>query len=118
MVNHNTRDLRALPKGHLHIHLEGAMRPSTLAELADTAGIPVMVEWSENVGGGVGTLVVPSEKADFAWAVVNEIDVDDEVPDTSPHAYVARIEEHLSAAAELLDELRTRLDELDNDSNA
>jgi hypothetical protein len=83
----------------------------------DTAGIPVMVEWSENVGGGVGTLVVPSEKADFAWAVVNEIEVDDEVPDTSPHAYVARIEEHLSAAAELLDELRTRLDEIDNDSN-
>jgi adenosine deaminase len=35
------RDLRALPKGHLHVHLEGAMRPSTLAELADRAGIPV-----------------------------------------------------------------------------
>ncbi len=36
-----TRDLRVLPKGHLHLHLEGAMRPSTLAELADRAGIPV-----------------------------------------------------------------------------
>jgi adenosine deaminase len=36
-----TRDLRALPKGHLHLHLEGAMRPSTLAELADRAGVPV-----------------------------------------------------------------------------
>lgn len=35
------RDLATLPKGHLHIHLEGAMRPSTLAELADKAGIPV-----------------------------------------------------------------------------
>jgi adenosine deaminase len=27
------RDLKALPKAHLHIHLEGAMRPSTLSEL-------------------------------------------------------------------------------------
>lgn len=32
------RDLAALPKAHLHIHLEGAMRPSTLAEFAAEAG--------------------------------------------------------------------------------
>jgi len=40
-MQQGSRDLRALPKGHLHLHLEGAMRPATLAELADTAGIPV-----------------------------------------------------------------------------
>jgi adenosine deaminase len=36
-----TRDLLALPKGHLHLHLEGGMRPQTLAELAETYGVPV-----------------------------------------------------------------------------
>lgn len=35
-----TRDLRTLPKGHLHIHLELAMRPTLLAELATAVGEP------------------------------------------------------------------------------
>lgn len=35
------RDLAALPKGHLHIHLEAAMRPATLAELAETMGVTI-----------------------------------------------------------------------------
>ncbi len=33
------RDLAPLPKAHLHIHLDGAMRPSTLRELAEAMGI-------------------------------------------------------------------------------
>jgi adenosine deaminase len=41
MPMHATRDLRTLPKAHLHVHLEGAMRPSTLEELASAAGVPV-----------------------------------------------------------------------------
>ena len=47
--------------------------------------------------------------------MVNEIDVDDEVADDSPHAYVARIEEHIAATAGLLEELRTKLDALEAD---
>jgi adenosine deaminase len=35
------RDLRYLPKANLHLHLTGAMRPDTLAELAARYGLPV-----------------------------------------------------------------------------
>jgi adenosine deaminase len=34
-----THDLKALPKAHLHLHLTGAMRHSTLVELARTHGV-------------------------------------------------------------------------------
>jgi hypothetical protein len=72
-----------------------------------------MIEWTGGADDRRGVLLVPEEQSEFAAAVINEIDVDDEVADDSPHAYVARIEEHLSAAAGLLDELRTRLDGLE-----
>ncbi len=79
----------------------------------ESAGIPVMLE---PVGDGDLTIVVPTEHGDFAYAVITELDVEDEVPDTSPHAYVNRIEEHLAAAGALLEELRIRLDELETET--
>lgn len=75
----------------------------------ETAGIDVLAE-SMGASSWV-TLAVGADRLEFARAVVHEIEVDDEVPDTSPFAYVARIEEHLWAVGELLEELRARLDE-------
>ncbi|MFI5612948.1 adenosine deaminase [Amycolatopsis sp. NPDC051903] len=34
------RDLAALPKAHLHVHLESTIRPATLRDLADTNEVP------------------------------------------------------------------------------
>jgi len=77
----------------------------------ETAGLSVMVEWSGPGGSALGTILVPDAQAEFAEAVINEIEVDDEVPDSSPEAYIARIEEHLGVVGALLDELRTRIEE-------
>ena len=77
----------------------------------ESTGIAVVVDWSGEADDARGVLLVPGAQADFARAVVNELEVTDEVPDTSPIAYVVRIEEHLEAASALLEELRTRLDE-------
>lgn len=82
----------------------------------ESAGLSVMVEWSGPGGSALGTILVPEGQAEFAEAVINEIEVDDEVPDSSPEAYISRIEEHLSAVGALLDELRTRLDQPGPDS--
>lgn len=38
---HPARPLVSLPKAHLHLHLVGSMRPTTLRDLATRAGVPV-----------------------------------------------------------------------------
>ena len=91
------------------------IQAQVLRRRLETASVPVMIEWTGSSDDRRGTVLVPVAEAEFAAAVVNEIDVDDEVADDSPHAYVARIEEHLSAAVALMDELRTKLDDLEAD---
>ena len=44
MTDSQPRDLRSLPKAHLHVHLEGAMRRTTLTELADRHGLPANLQ--------------------------------------------------------------------------
>ncbi|HEU4541528.1 MAG TPA: adenosine deaminase [Jiangellaceae bacterium] len=39
LLHDQRRDLRALPKAHLHLHFTGSMRHSTLVELADEHGV-------------------------------------------------------------------------------
>jgi hypothetical protein len=91
------------------------LQAQVLRRRLESAGVPVMVEWSGPAGDSQGILLVGEEQSEFAAAVINEIDVDDEVADDSPHAYVSRIEELLSAAGGLLDELRTKLDQLEGE---
>jgi len=80
MSNSTPRDLRTLPKGHLHVHLEGAMRPATLAELADTAGIPVpeirgygsFSAFSDTYVAACQVLVTPDDFARLVFEVVED----------------------------------------------
>ncbi|GAA2077756.1 adenosine deaminase [Microbacterium hatanonis] len=94
-----TRDLRALPKGHLHLHLEAAIRPETLADFAREVGVatPPTRGYDDFTGfvemyGGVASVIgdetrlarlVDEAMADAAddGAVYVEFGV-------SPHAYV------------------------------
>lgn len=71
------RDLAQLPKAHLHVHLEGAMRPATLAELAERYGVDVppirgFGSFPEFSGMYVAACAVLREEADLR-RVVDEV---------------------------------------------
>ncbi|MFD1658861.1 adenosine deaminase [Streptomyces caeni] len=46
------RDVRVLPKAHLHLHFTGSMRPTTLLELADKYGVRLPEALSEALVSG------------------------------------------------------------------
>jgi adenosine deaminase len=52
------RDLVALPKAHLHLHLVGGMRPETLREFAMADGLPLPSALTRRLGGAGGPLRV------------------------------------------------------------
>jgi adenosine deaminase len=65
------RDWAALPKANLHLHLTGAMRPATLAELAQRHGLPVP---SPLPAGGVHEWSAFQSRYDTARAALRTAD--------------------------------------------
>jgi adenosine deaminase len=104
------RDLRLLPKAHLHLHLEGAMRPATLAELAAEAGVAVPPVRGYASFGEFGlqyraaSALIGTEA--HLRRVVREV-VDDAADDgavwVEPHFYPPRYAGQLGSAEEVLE---------------
>jgi adenosine deaminase len=110
MTTTPSRDLRALPKAHLHVHLEGAMRPSTLAELADVAGIPVpeirgygsFTAFADTYLAACAVLRTPDDFARLVHEVVEDSVVDGAVW-VEPSFYAPHHRERFGDDADIVD---------------
>jgi adenosine deaminase len=93
------RELAILPKAHLHLHLEGAMRPSTLADLAAAKGVPSPPIRGYRSFAEFGDFYLAAANLIQSWddlgRVVNEV-VEDAAADgaiwVEPQMYPARYE--------------------------
>ena len=105
-----SRDLRAVAKAHLHVHLEGAMRPATLAELAETAGIPVpeirgygsFTAFSETYVAACQVLRTPEDFARLVYEVVEDSVLDGAVW-VEPSFYAPHHRERFGADEDIVD---------------
>ncbi len=104
------RDLTALPKAHLHVHLEGAMRPATLAEIAAGYGIEVPATRGYGSFAAFSGLYRAAEAVlrteDDVRRVVREV-LEDAAADGAiqiePQMYPGRYAERLGSAGDVLD---------------
>ena len=104
------RDLTALPKAHLHVHLEGAMRPATLAEIAAGYGVEVPATRGYGSFAAFSGLYQAAEAVlkteDDIRRVVREV-LEDAAADGAihiePQMYPGRYAQRLGSAGDVLD---------------
>ncbi|MDX2377688.1 adenosine deaminase [Microbacterium sp. LRZ72] len=112
------RDLRALPKGHLHLHMEAAMRPATLVAMSDALGIePPPVDTFRGFTAFIESyrgLLAALDHPDHLGILMDQIFADQAAQGVaylelgvSPHFYAERYGSYDAALAEMLDLARS-----------
>ena len=108
------RDLAALPKAHLHLHLEGAMRPDTLDDFAHSAGVPApevrrydsFAEFNQRYRAASGLVRTVADLRRVVREVIEDAAADGAVwvePHFYPPRYAGKVSEPLGTREEVLE---------------